>query len=48
MSVRDLKEAINSEKMIRLEDSGLETDVDMYGSAQNWEVDNYEDYTYEG
>ena len=36
------------EEIVRLEDSESETDVDMYGSAQNWEIDNYEDYAYEG
>ena len=47
MSVRDLKEIMNLEKMIRSEDSESETDVDIYGLAQDWKTDDYEDYTYE-
>ena len=47
-SVRDSKEATNSEEMVGPEDSGSETDVDMYGPAQDWEADDYEDYAYEG
>ena len=33
--------------MVGPEDSGSETDVDMYGPAQDWETDDYEDYAYE-
>ena len=47
-AVRDSKEATNSEEMVGPEDSGSETDVDMYGLAQDWEADDYEDYAYGG
>ena len=32
-SIRNLKEVINSEEIVGLEDLGSETDVDMYGPA---------------
>ena len=47
-NVRDSKEATDSVETVGQEDSGSDTDVDMYGPAQDWEADDYEDYAYEG
>ena len=39
---------MNSGEIIESENSESETDIDMYGPAQDWETDDYEDYAYEG